>query len=322
VIGLVQVGIQAMADRYTYLPQIGILLATVFEARFWVQRMRLRTLAVAAGALALAGCAAVTFHQLQFWATTQALFTHALSVTPNNWGAHAGLAFALEDSSQFPEALKEYQESLWLNPSSAKLYNDIGNMFDKLNQDEEALKYYQETLRLQPRPVAHLNVGIALAKLAKYADAVDHFDEAAHLDPADPRPHIWKAQALLWKGRSADGADELRAAVRLDPNQIESLLQLARVLAADNDVGARNGQESVEAAKRADQLTGGDNPLVLDTLAMAYAECGKFAEARESLQRAIDVLSAAGRQKAAAELQDRMRLYRLGQPYREKFTKD
>ena len=323
VIGLVQVGSQAMADRYTYIPQIGILMGAIFEARFWVRRLRIGMLTPSLGAAAaLAGCVAVTLHQMPYWADSQSLFTHALAVTRDNAAAHAGLAFALADSGRMQDALSEYQQALKLNPASAELYNDIGNVLDKLGRPEEALRYYQETLRLKPRPVAHLNLGMTLARLGRYEKAMNHFSEEARLAPLDPRSHICKAQALLWQGRSADAVAEFRAALELDPNEVETLLQLARVLAADQDPKARNGRESLAVAGRADALTGGGRPVVLDTLAMAYAECGQFAEARESIQKAIERVDATGQKTAAEELQQRLRLYQQGHAYRETFKRE
>jgi Flp pilus assembly protein TadD len=320
VIGLVQVGGQAMADRYTYLPGIGIALALVFEARIWSNRVQLSRLtsSLAAGVI-LAACASATAYQLPFWRESQSLFAHALAVTRDNAVAHTDLGIALEQAGHLEEALSQYETALRLSPNSPELLNNLGNVLSQLGHQEGALVYYAEGLRLKPRPIAHLNLGAAQARLGRFNEAMQHFTKAAQMDPADPRPHFWRGQALLWQGSSAAAVAEYQNALTLDPNDTQSLLQLACVLAADPDPAVRSGQQALAVALRADALTGGGDPVVLDKLAMAYAECARFAEASEVEQKAVERAGTTGKTNCIDAMQERLRTYQSGKPYREVF---
>lgn len=321
VIGLVQVGGQAMADRYTYIPGIGIALALVFEARTWSHRLQLSPLisSLAVGVI-LAACASATAYQLPFWRDSQSLFTHAIAVTRDNAVAHTDLGIALEQAGHFREALSQYETARRLNPNSPELLNNLGNVLSQLGRQDDALVYYAEGLRLKPRPIAHLNLGAAQARLGRFNEAMEHFTKAAQMDPADPRPHFWRGQALLWQGSSAAAVAEYQNAFRLDPNDTETLLQLACVLAADHDPAVRNGQQALAVALRADALTGGGEPIVLDTLAMVYAECARFADAREAEQKAVERANVTGQTNCIESMQERLRLYQSERPYREVFS--
>ena len=120
VIGLVQVGEQAMADRYTYLPSLGVLVLAVWGAYELTRRWQYQVLALAvAGGAALVLCLALTRQQIGYWKDSEALFRHALAVTENNGVAHNGLGMALDQKGQINEAIRQYQEALRLRPVSA-----------------------------------------------------------------------------------------------------------------------------------------------------------------------------------------------------------
>jgi cytochrome c-type biogenesis protein CcmH/NrfG len=123
----------------------------------------------------------------------------------------------------------------------------------------------------------------------------------------------------LRQGRSQEAVTAFKAALRLDPNHLQTLVWLARTEAVDYDASARNGAEATQLAERAATLTAGNDPFVLDTLAAALAEAGHFNEAQQTLQRALQLLTSAGDTNTAA-LAARLRLYQAGQPYREAFT--
>ena len=199
------------------------------------------------------------------------------------------------------------------------MLNNLGNVLSQLGRQQDALVFYAEGLRLKPRPIAHLNLGAAQAKLGRFTEATEHFAKAAQMDPADPRPHFWRGQVLLWQGSSAAAVAEYQTALRLDANDLEALLQLARVLAANPDPAVRNGQESLAVALRADALTGGGEPVVLDTLAMAYAESARFADARAAARKALERAVASRQTNDIAPMRERLGLYQSEKPYREVF---
>jgi tetratricopeptide (TPR) repeat protein len=320
-IGLVQVGGQAMADRYTYLPSIGLLLAVVFEGWYWAARFQLKPAPAIVAGISLVGCLVVTEHQLRFWRDNETLFSHALAVTTNNPVAHINLGVTFEQQGRRKEAMREYREALRLNPNLAQAHNNLGNLLADDGQSEEALEQYRETLRLRPNsPTAHLDFGLLLVELGRYDEAMGHYQTAARMRFDDPRPAYLMGDSLLRQGRSAEAISHFREALRLDPNDATTLTHLARVLAADTDSRVRDGREAVTLAERANILTGGVQPLILDTLAMAYARSGRFSDAQQTLQQAITRLGTNAEPETAVALKDRLRLYESKQPYCEVFT--
>ena len=322
VIGLVQVGGQAMADRYTYLPLIGIFAAVAFEAESQTKRHRASPGVVAAVAgLPLAACLLLTEHQLGYWRDSQALFGHAVAVTRDNAVAHVNLGVAFEREGRREAALREYETALRLNPDMAQAHNNAGNLLDECGRLAEAEGHLREAVRLKPTaPLSHDNLGTLLVELGRHDEAMSQYAEALRLRPDDPRPHYLMGKALLLRGRGAEAVSQFRDALHINPDDVQSLAFLARVLSAENEASLRNGPAAVALAERANALTSGGHPFVLDTLAMAYAEAGRFADAQETARKALDLASAAGDQSAAAEMRQRLGFYQSNQPCRLSFT--
>jgi tetratricopeptide (TPR) repeat protein len=321
VIGIVQVGGQAMADRYTYLPQIGLLIAVSIELFSWATTSvaRTRIAAMLAGAACLA-CLAVTTKQLGYWQNSESLFTHTLNVTRNNPIALLNLGVALEQQGRLGEARTQYEAAARLDPNRVQAQVNLANTLDLMGETEAALEHYRMALQLKPNALlAHLNLGSALVKLGRFDEAKLHYEQAQRLSPADPRPLYLLGKSLLRQGRSLEAVEQFTEALRLDQNHLQTLVWLARTRAADQNSLARNGTEAAALAERAATLTGGNDPFVLDTLAMAYAEAGRFNEAQQTIQRALQLLSTAGDTNTATLLA-RQNLYQARKPYRESFT--
>jgi tetratricopeptide (TPR) repeat protein len=321
VIGIVQVGSQAMADRYTYLPQIGIFVAVVFEARYWLGRFQAGWLAPAVGsAVVLLLCAVVSTRQLSYWKSSETLFSRTVQVTRNNAVAHINLGIALQESGRLQDALREYQTALRLRPSSPEVHNNLGNLLTQLGAHETALAHYRETLRLKPRSIAHLNLAAALGRLGRFEEALQHCAEAERSDADDTRPFCLRGQLALWQGRSGEALAQFREALRRDPNDIASLLQLARLRAAHVDAALRNGAEAAASALRAHALAGGAQPVVLEVLAMAFAESGNFADAQQIQEQLVERARATSQTNQLSAMQQRLEHYRASQPWREALT--
>jgi tetratricopeptide (TPR) repeat protein len=322
VIGLVQVGGQAMADRYTYIPLIGVFIAVAFECAHWLKRFRVPAWVTVFGSSAiLLACSIATARQLRYWRDSETLFAHAVAATKPNAIARINLGIALEERGRRAEALEQYREALNIEPNRAQAHNNLANVLDELGQTNEALAEYRAALRLNPNaPLAHLNLGTLLVKLGQFDEAMGHYAEAARLTPDDPRPHYLTGKACLRRGASAGAVAHFREALRRDANDAQTLTLLARVLASDNNPQVRNGMEAVGLAERANLLTSGEVPVVLDVLAMAYAETGRFDDAQQAVRKAIQIASAAGEKDSFAGMQQRLQLYQSGQPYRDSFT--
>ncbi|HQL79871.1 MAG TPA: tetratricopeptide repeat protein [Verrucomicrobiota bacterium] len=249
-IRLFQSAHQSIADRYTYLPSIGLFLAFVWAAADWSRRRRWSdTIAPGGMVLLLLVCAILCHRQVAHWRNSVTLFSHALTVTSGNY-------------------------------------------------------------------VAHQNLGEALAREGRAAEAESHFSAALRLRPQVPELHCGLAQALLQQGSTRAALEHYHEALRLRPDWPGVLNNLAWLLATHPSAEFRNGPHAVPLAERACQLTGGTNLALLATLAAAYAEAGRFPEAVSAQQKACDLAATRG-QAPLEPLQRRLELYRSGQPYHE-----
>jgi len=320
VIGLVQVGGAALADRYTYIPSIGLFMAVAFGLRDWAGRLRLPTapVAVAAG-LVLASCVALTENQLRYWRNGYTLFAHAAAVTKDNDIALINLGVALEQQGKPDAALAEYRKAERLTPERYQIHNNLGNVLANLGKPQEALAEYGEAVRLKPDlPFLHDSLGNVLAGLGRFSEAMNEFTNAARLDPAYPWPHFEMGKALLKQGRDSEAMSQFHQALRIDPENFQILAYTAHVLAADENPEIRDGKAALLLAAKANALTGGAQPFVLDVVGMACAETGDFADAQDVAQKALD-LAAAAKMKNLEGLRQRRQLYKNHRPWRESF---
>ncbi|MGD0206067.1 MAG: tetratricopeptide repeat protein [Verrucomicrobiota bacterium] len=320
VIGLVQVGGAALADRYTYIPSIGVFIAVTFGVCALADRFQFPKKAIATAAvLILATCLILAENQLRYWHDSETLFAHALAVTKNNHVAHVNLGVALEQKGKLNEALAEYRAAEQLAPELYHIHNNLGNLLDNLGHPNKALTEYREAVLLNPKlPSLHNGAGIVLTELGRFDEAMSQFKEAARLDSTYPWAHLEIGKMRLKQGRDAEAIDEFREALRIDPNNFQILAYTAHVLAADENPQIRDGKTALVLAIKAKVLTDGAQPYVLDALGMACAETGDFTNALEVTQRAIDLATAA-KIKKLEPLQQRLELYKNHQPWRESF---
>jgi tetratricopeptide (TPR) repeat protein len=204
-------------------------------------------------------------------------------------------------------------------PDNVEAHYNIGNLLDKMGRPEEALPELLKAVQLNPkRPSVRDALGAVLVELGRFDEAMSQLTEAARLNPNDPGAHFDMGKLLLKQGRDSGAMDEFHAALRLDPDNFQILAYTAHVLAAHEDPQIRDGKTALMLAAKADALTGGAQPFVLDALGMACAETGDFANAQEAAQRAIDLATAA-QMKKLQPLQQRLQLYKNHLPWRESF---
>jgi tetratricopeptide (TPR) repeat protein len=185
VIGVVQVGSQAMADRYTYLPLVGLFIALSWgvPSLFASWRHRQSILAISAIIL-LVSFTACTWLQLRHWKNSITLFQHTLDVTTNNHFAHNNLGVALAHDGRLNEAINHYSEALRLKPEAFEVHNNLANALAAQGSADEAKQHYFEALRVLPDwAVAHNNLGVSLEKSGKLKEAIDHYHEALKINP-------------------------------------------------------------------------------------------------------------------------------------------
>jgi len=321
VIGLVQVGGAALADRYSYFPSIGLFLAVALGVRDGAERFRVsKPIVGAIAGLALAACLALTHRQLDFWQDDITLFRHAIAVTKDNETAHLNLGFALQKAGLKTEAMTEYRTAIKLNPDRADAHNDLANLLDDIGHPDEAVAEYQVALRINPNHVAsHSNFGTQLVELGRFDEALEQYAAAARLDPTDWHPPYLTGKALLKAGRDLEAIPYFHRAVQLDPNNPRVLTYLAQVLASDENPQVRNGNTALAMAAKANDLTGDVQPAMFDAMAMAYAETGQFTNAQQTAAYALKLAAAYDLTNDAAVIQQRMQLYQNHQPFRQSF---
>jgi protein O-mannosyl-transferase len=192
VIGIVQVGLQSMADRYTYFPLVGIFVMGVWgAAELSGRRPQLRTPLAVAAALSLLLCSVVTWKNEGYWNNSTALFTHAIAVHPDSYYAQYMLGKALYDDGNFGEALVHYTTARQLNPRFADTYINMGIIQAKQGNQTGAIENFTTALSLKPgSPYVHYNLAAALQGQGRLEEAMKHYGEALRLDPENIGAHF------------------------------------------------------------------------------------------------------------------------------------
>jgi tetratricopeptide (TPR) repeat protein len=317
VIGLVQVGVQFMADRYNYIPSIGLAIMIVWAAREWAPRLGANAPAVLAG-LALAGCLALTWLQVGYWKNDETLFRHTLDVTAENGGIEGLLGECLLDEGRAEEALPHLQRSAELNHPPPGVLGFLGKALLAQGRVGEAFDKFVLDVNLTPdNPVSQFNLGCAMLDNGLAGRAVDCLQKAVQLRPEVPEYHYKLGNAFLQTGRAAEAMRQYEEALRLRPDYFEARVNLAWILACSPDAALRDGARAVQLASRADQLSGGKNPRVIGTLAAAYAEAGRYSDAIATVRRALQIAGAESNSPVAGTLRTNLALYQAGTPLRD-----
>ena len=319
VIGLVRVGEQSVADRFTYVPLIGVFIIVAWGAGEVWMKWRMGKVWVGLGAvLAVMICGVLTRQQVAHWRDSESLFRHTLAVTHDNEIAHHILGLALLKKGELADAEAHLREALRIVPTYSDALNSLGELLKREGKIAEAEARIREALEINPRRYRTLdNLGQVLASRGQYAEAITCFEAALQITSDRAEIYYHYGSTLAQMGEVDRAMDCYRKALQLNPNATESLNNLAWVLATDGDPNRRNGAEAVQLSGRAARLTEFKNPSILDTLAAAYAETGDFAKAAATAQKALDLAEAAGDEKLAEGLRTRLEAYKSRQPHRE-----
>ena len=234
VIGLVQVGVQAMADRYTYIPLTGLFVIIVFAAAEFIGQIRWRK--IIAGCLALiviAGLSLLTHMQLKHWRDSATLFKHTLKVTRNNHIMLNNYATFLKGSGQFDLAIGYFTEALKLKPDSAEVHNNFGDAMYNAGRIDEGIKYYKKAISLNPQlAAAHYNLAIALAQYGKTDEAINEYKKAIEIRPENLDTLSNLAYLLAEHSRTDEAIAYYEKTLAIEPNHIITHGRLGLALAA------------------------------------------------------------------------------------------
>ena len=361
VIGLVQAHVQAMADRFAYLPVIGVFIMAVWAAAEWIEHRRSATdlgpavsrvsRAQSAGkvldagrletcdtadcksalrggwlreyggfslaALVLAGCVVMTSLQLRYWRDSVTLLQRAVRVEPANFVARLMLGNALFERRQLNGALREYQAALRLRPDYPEAWLRAGVALTEEGRPADAMPYLTKASELAPGwPEPQRRLALAWLRQGQVKEANAAYQQLVPLMPATAEGCRDLADMLAEGQQYAGAVHYYCEALRLKPDFDAALNNLAMFRASCKQPEFRNGQEAVQLAEAACRLSGRRNPSFLGTLAAAYAEAGRFADAVKTMQEALALAKASGASDLVPIQTQMLQQFRAGKPYR------
>ena len=355
VLGIIQVGSQAWADRYSYLPSIGFFLALVWGITNLVRKVEwARIGAVGVGAAAVIACVVTTRAQLPYWQNGIELSHHWLRLYPNDARGHFNLGFtyflmgdrkkaidefniavsilptyekahndlgiALMDEGRLPEAEQHFRTVLQMDPDYLNARRNLARLLVNQNRWADALPELTAGLRKdKPDPDFERAIAEALMRLGRTKEAIPHLEETARIKPA-PDLYLGIAQLQIQNGDMRGAVRNFEAALRLKPDMPETLCKVAWIEATTEDASIRNGRRAVECGERACNLTKFQvGPFVM-ALAAAYAEAGRFDDAMKTGEKARSIAERGNNQGLVQKLDAMLEDFRKHQAYREKLT--
>ncbi len=243
-------------------------------------------------------------------------YQKALAINPDSAMAHYNLGNALLQQGQMDEAMAQYQKALAIKPDYAEAHNNLGNVFIQQGRMDKAILQFQEALAIKPDYAdAHNNLGSAFFQQGRLDEAVAQYQKALAIKPGDADVHDHLGNVLLQQGQTAEALSHYQKALAIKPDDAGVQNKLAWLLATSPQASLRNGYQAVELAQRANQLAGGENPVILCTLAAACAEAGQFPEAVATAQHAVQLAEAQSNQPLADDLRLEMKLYQAHIPF-------
>jgi tetratricopeptide (TPR) repeat protein len=350
VIGVVQQGLQGMADRFTYVPMIGLFMAISWGLADIAGRWQVQKIALALAAMTLAFCMILSWIQVGYWRDTITVGKHNIDVSPTCVLAYLSLAKTYELLERPEEAYPYYLEAARLDPDDLATHFNLAILLENQGQPEEALNHYLEAARINPTfPTANFSAGKLLLAGGRVDEAIGHFQSAVKTDSPNEIAYFFLGRALARKeqwqeaedcfrraskfrfdwadqikvrlglawvlhqqGKTAAAKEQFLEATRLDPRWPQLANQEAWILATHPDPRARDGAMALGLAQPLCLASDNKDPRFLDTLAAAYAELGRFDKAVQTAQEALGLTSSAKHRK---ELEKRLDLYRAGRSF-------
>jgi len=241
VIGLIQVGSQAMADRYSYIPYVGLSVMVAWGCADLVVMSgnRAALLGAALFVIPLIACATVTWVQLGYWQDNLSLYRHTLQVTERNETMHYNLGNVYRENGFYDSAINEYREALLINAKADDTHNNLGLALSARGNIDEAIQEYRKSLEINPYKVNTLNqLGTELVRKGDSDAALQCYRKALQLNPNYPDPHLNIGLILVGSGNLDSAQQEFQVALHLDPQLPDAHYNLGRVFEIRGDPGA------------------------------------------------------------------------------------
>jgi len=339
-------------DHWVYLSALGVIaLATALAVRA-AEWLRTPGAVYGFAVVVLPVLALLTWRQAGMYADAETFWRETLTRNPDCWMAHNNLGACLYNQGRMEEAMEHYRKAIQAHPNDAEALSNLGVvLFDK-GQVNEAIENYRKAIQINPNyqlaennlgvalvargevaeAIVHYyraiqikpdyceardNLGVALAAKGRFDEAIASFRQAIRINPSRAETFLHLGITLGQLGRSREAVTQYREALRLNPDLAGALNNLAWVLAASPDDELRNGAEAVRLAEHACELTHYREPLLIGTLAAAYAEAGRFPEAVTMAEKAEQLATGAGLTAVAAKNRQLLELYRAHKPYHE-----
>ncbi len=342
-----------VADHYQYLACIGpIALASAGIVNLSDKFAQYRGVIVSVALLVVASLGTLTWRQAATYTDIETLWRTTLARNPECWMAQTNLGFVLIQKGKLDDGIAHYRSALQMQPNSWDAEYNLGTALVRKGQVDEAIRHCERAVGMRPTdPDAQVSLGDALLRKGRIDDAIDHYQKAMMASPdhflsryglcqallekgeLDSAIQVCRSALVLWpldadchtalaialdeKGEPAEAIQHYEKALEVAPRSIPTLTNLAWLLATSPDASVRNGPKALDLASQADRLVGGTNTLVLRTLAAAYAEHGEFAKAIRTARSAMELARMHGEGSLTTDLDQQIRLYQLGMPYRD-----
>ncbi len=354
VIGIVQSGMQAMANRYMYIPMLGLLvISTCFVKELIAARPRYKNIAAAAAGIVLLSLIITTRMQVGHWRNSLTLFKYTLEISSNNEIAENSYGAALCREGRIAEAIPYFRNAIRIAPLHFEARNNLAKALLKEGYYDKAVERFNELLRAKKDSAKiYYNLAMAQNGLKRYNEAIESFTKALELEGQDSDAYVYRGIAFLATKRVDEAISDFQKAIELDdksavayinlgmaylhekeyeqaiqswskalefePANVEVLNSLAWLLATTGEVTTQDINNAIDYAERACELTNNERPDVLDTLAAAYAAAGRFEEAKQTAEQALMLAKDKGQETLTADIEKHLKLYKAGKRYKEK----
>ncbi len=317
-IGLVQVGAQAIAYRYMYLSMLGLLIILAWAVKDVVgSRIRLKMLTAVSAMVVLSALIILTRFQVGYWKSTLTLFEHTLAVTEDNPAAEENYGFVLSEAGRLDEAAAHIKKAIQLVPDYVEARHNLGRIYMKQGKINEAVECFSELAKHKDVPAdVHYDLASALVLQKKYDEAIKELARTLELNPDYPHAPSTMAVALMSAGRTDEAIACFNKYLLLNENSTELHYNLAVALSMQ-----KKYEEAIKHFTRVIELdpknAGALNGLarMLDALAITYADAGRFDDAKATAEKALNFARTTRQSALAAEIEGRLQLYKKGLPY-------